>query len=137
MSRLASSDDNFYFIFNICVIQYNQYNQEYMMKLVWNLQWSASSDLIRDENITKHLKVTQKIHETLGVKFRPHFTWSFFVRKCFAKILFSLVFFRFVIFWRKNIVEKAAREMLMKLTIVGSTKCHTKLITILTSSLVM
>jgi len=49
-------------------------------------------------------------------QFHQHFTLTFFVQKCFAQ-LYSYYSLVLGFFWRKDIGEKAARKMLMKLTI--------------------
>ncbi len=54
-------------------------------------------------------------------QFHHHFMSSFFIQKCFEQ-LFSTYSNRVYIFWQNEISAKVARQMLVKLTRVFSTK---------------
>jgi len=58
---------------------------------------------------------TQSFVTSSRCQFHQHFMGSFFMRKCFLKLLLFLQF-AFVIFWQKIIGAKAVCIMLMKLS---------------------
>ena len=84
-----------------------------------------------ETNVVFVLQFTNGFH-MLGVNFTNMFTHSFFARKCFAQIFMCLQL-RLVILCQREIVAKAALQVLVKFThawkVLGSSRDHFSIFT--------